>query len=237
MSLRFLTPLRAASAFVLSMVLGPVCFAETSAIPPIEIKASAKDVQNKVMRLYERGNRFLDARRYAEAERSFLDALKLAPNIMAIHHGLGLVYVQTQDYELAVLHFEEVLRRDPNQVKALYSLSKAYAAIGETEKAKSGYRRVIELDPGLEAAYQDLAGIYYREKMWETALELLNRAKRINPNSPHTLMLIGVTGIHAGRQDIAFDSVTELRAIRQMDQARRLEFLIYSAKNDPDRKK
>jgi tetratricopeptide (TPR) repeat protein len=192
-------------------------------------------IRSRVTTLYERGNRFLDAKRYAEAERSFLDALKLLPGLPALHHGLGLAYIQTQDYELAILHFESALKSNPHEVKSLYSISKAYAAIGESEKAKEGYRRVIALDPRMEGAHQDLAGLFYREKKWDEALEHLNHAKAINPKSAHTLMLIGVTGIHAGRQDIAFDAVTELREIRQMDQARRLEYLIYSESRSNDR--
>lgn len=193
----------------------------------------SRDDQRRVSAAYERGNRFLDARRYAEAERSFLDALHLAPELPAIHHGLGLVYVQTQDYELAVLHLERALRSEPDQVKTLYALSKAYAAIGENEKSKEGYRRVIELNPRFEAAHQDLAGIYYREKKWDEALEHLEQARVVNPRSEHTLMLIGVTGIHAGRNDIALDAVTQLRQIGSQKRARRLEYLIYSSKNPP----
>lgn len=192
---------------------------------------SAED-RRRVTRFYTKGNRFLDAKRFAEAERAFLDALKLAPEMSAIHHGLGLVYIQTLDYELAVLHLEEALRREPENVKTIYALSRAYASVGENEKALEGYKRAIQLNPAFEAAHQELAGIYYREKKWDEALVSLETAKAINPLSAHTLMLIGVTGIHAGRPDVALGAVTELRSIGKQDQARRLEYLIFSARQE-----
>lgn len=193
---------------------------------------SSPDLRERVSQLYEKGNRLLDARRYAEAERAFLDALKLAPDIPAIHHGLGLVYIQIQDYESAVLHLEDALRREPNQVKTIYTLSKAYAALGENQKAEEGYKRAIEINPSFQSAYTELAGIYYREKKWDEALAALERARTLNPRSAQTLTLIGVTGLHSNRLDIAFDAVTQLRAIGRQREARRLEYLIATSERD-----
>lgn len=219
--------IRPSAAALLAAVLLLAGFACTSAWSQPD---PSEAVKRKVTQLYKNGNRFLNSRRYAEAERSFLDALKLAPDFSAIHHGLGLVYVQTQDYELAVLHLEEALRREPDQIKTVYALAKSYAALGENEKAKETYEHALRLNPQFEPALQDLAGVYYREKKWDEALAFLERAKQVNPRSAHTLMLIGVTGIHADRRDIALDSVTELRQRGYPDQARRLEYLIFSEK-------
>ncbi|MBP9733884.1 MAG: tetratricopeptide repeat protein [Candidatus Omnitrophica bacterium] len=201
----------------------------SSACPALAETQNNKQ-QLRVMGLYQRGNQLLSARRYAEAERSFLDALKLAPNIAPIHHGLGLVYMQTQDYELAVIHLEEALRLEPDTVKTLFTLAKAYASVGESKRAWEAYGKVIQLDPHHEGAHQDLAGIYYREKNWDKALEYLKRARDINPSSSHTLMLIGVTGLHAGQVDIALEAVTDLKRIGEPAKARRLEYLVYSSK-------
>jgi tetratricopeptide (TPR) repeat protein len=194
------------------------------------VASGLSPAQLRVTRLYETGNRLLNSRRYAEAERSFLDALKLAPRISAIRHGLGLVYIQTEDYELAVLHLEEALRLEPDQIKTLYALARAYGETGEAEKSRRAYERIIRLDPGFEKAYQDLAGTYYRDKDWVKALELLEKAKELNPASHRTLSLIGVTGVHAGRLDVALDAVTGLRQMGHPDEARRLEYLIFSSK-------
>ena len=222
------------AAFFLFSASAPSVFSQDGfsgnrVTPKRPAPVSPADVKKQVTDLYERGNRLLDAHRYAEAERSFLDALKITPDLAALHHGLGLVYMQTQDYELAVLHLQEALRLEPDRAKTLYVLSKAYAAVGDDAKAKEGYLRVIQLDPMMEVAHQDLAGIFYRAKKWDEALASLERAKAVNPRSPHTLTLMGVTGIHAGRQDVALDAVTELRHNGNQDEARRLEYLIYSA--------
>ncbi len=221
-------------------------FAAAFFSPPAQADTTSSDIagtaapelsadQLSVTRLYETGNRLLNARRYAEAERSFLDALKLAPRISAIRHGLGLVYIQTEDYELAVLHLEEALRLEPNQIKTLYALARSYGETGELEKSRQAYERIIRLDAGFEKAYQDLAGTYYREKNWDKALELLEKAKELNPASHRTLSLIGVTGVHAGRLDIALDAVTGLRQMGHPDQARRLEYLIFTSKEGAEK--
>lgn len=240
--IRRLSPLFAAALVLAAVTLSPPALAQTdittasdsvAAGPAADTSLSAD--QLSVTRLYETGNRLLNARRYAEAERSFLDALKLAPRISAIRHGLGLVYIQTEDYELAVLHLEEALRLEPNQIKSLYALARAYGETGETEKSKRAYERLIQLDPRFEKAYQDLAGTYYREKNWEKALELLEKARALNPGSHRTMSLIGVTGIRAGRMDIALDTVTELRRIGHPDEARRLEYLVYTSKENPEK--
>ncbi len=205
-------------------------WAQTDFSARSSVQSISPENRQRVTALYEKGNRLLNAKRYAEAERAFMDALELAPDIPAIHHSLGLIYVQTQEYESAVLHLEEALRREPGQSKTLYTLAKAYAAIGENDKAEERYLEAIRIKPSFEAAHQELAGIYYRKKNWDAAFASLEKARAVNPDSMRTLKLIGVTAVYAGRTDLALDAVTEMRRLGRQDQARRLEYLIYTEK-------
>lgn len=77
-----------------------------------------------------------------EAERLYLEVLKIDPRFVDAHLRLGVIAHQRGDYVAAEAKFKEVLQRDPRHLAALYNL----AAI-ELEQAHQHLDLYLRLSP------------------------------------------------------------------------------------------
>lgn len=78
--------------------------------------------------------------RYADAEKTFLEVLKVEPNNVVVHHNLAFAYARAGYKNEAIAHYREALRLDPNfqpSITALAELNQG-AAAGSPGGIKAG---------------------------------------------------------------------------------------------------
>jgi tetratricopeptide (TPR) repeat protein len=89
---------------------------------------------------------------YAQAEKHFLEALKLKPDFVNALAGLGMTYNATGRYSLAVGRLEAALKKEPKSPHLHFELGRACIGLGETEKARAAFAKTVELAPGTPLA-------------------------------------------------------------------------------------
>ncbi len=184
------------------------------------------DNKRNIIRLYEEGNQNISSGNWLLAEKNFLEINNITPNLPAIHHSLGLIYVQTGDVTSAIMYFKKALEKNPKEFKSLYALGKAYYRKKNHAKAKFYYLKALEVPGDKVAVYQNLAGVYYDEEDWERALEYLALARDIDPNSAFTLKLMAYTAMRLEKVDIVIDIIMELKRMRQFNLAQQIEEML-----------
>ena len=65
-----------------------------------------------------------------------MEALQIAPNIMFTHYLLGLLYLDTGDFEKAVPHLELAAKAFPKVADVYFALSSAYARAGRKQDSQ-----------------------------------------------------------------------------------------------------
>jgi type IV pilus assembly protein PilF len=85
---------------------------------------------------------------YVQAEKHFLEALKLAPEFTNALAGLGTTYIATGRYAEAALRFERALKKEPKSPHLHFELGRAYQGMGDRLKAQGEFAKVIEMAPG-----------------------------------------------------------------------------------------
>ncbi|MCJ7502723.1 MAG: tetratricopeptide repeat protein, partial [Acidobacteriia bacterium] len=78
---------------------------------------------------------FVDWKRYEEAERAFVRALKAAPADFDILYNLGLAAARAGHHDRAIEVFQTALRQRPGDPDCLYNLGSVYAAKGQNDQA------------------------------------------------------------------------------------------------------
>jgi len=78
---------------------------------------------------------FVDWKRYEEAERAFVRALKAAPADFDILYNLGLAAARAGHHDRAIEVFQTALRQRPSDPDCLYHLGSMYAAKGRNDQA------------------------------------------------------------------------------------------------------
>ena len=120
--------------------------AETNEVPAaveqfkLEIKNNPKDVTS---RLEIAANEYkLDSAAgipYAE------QALQLAPNVMFAHYLLGLLYLDTGDFQNAIPHLEAAAKTFPKVPDIYYALSSAYSRAGRRQDSQNALQTYTRL--------------------------------------------------------------------------------------------
>lgn len=85
-------------------------------------------VSTEVEKMYNIAANFYQNGNYAEAERSLLNVIDLAPNMKDAYYTLGATYQKQKKYELAIAKMNKVLELEPGNLQALYALTDIYEA-------------------------------------------------------------------------------------------------------------
>src|SRR3984885_6316183 len=79
------------------------------------------------------------------------------------------------------------------QVQALYAEAKAAQQKGDNAEAIEKYRAMLKLAPHLAPAYNNLGRLYFNERDYEHAAEVLKHGLELNPDMPTASALLGVS--------------------------------------------
>jgi len=97
-------------------------------------------VSNMALAYYQKGD-------YRQAEKYFLEALKLNPDFANALGGLGMTYTAMGRYAEAAQKLERAVRKNPKLPQLHYELARAYRGLGDRQKAREEFQLTIELAP------------------------------------------------------------------------------------------
>ncbi len=97
------------------------------------------------------------------------------------------------------------------QVQALYSQAKAAQQRGDNTEAIEKYRAMLKLAPHLAPAYNNLGMLYFNERDYEHAAQVLKHGLELNPDMPTASALLGMSyhelGDHAQAEPLLESAV------------------------------
>lgn len=120
-------------------------------------------VEEQIEDLLEKGNEFRDARRFAEAENSYQEVLKLKPRDGRAAYGLGNVYSDQQRWDTAETAYRNAALWSPSDVESLIALSVVLVQprtgasnAKRLADAETFARRAVQIDPKNAVAWDRL---------------------------------------------------------------------------------
>ena len=84
---------------------------------------------------------------------------RIEPNFYRTHSLLGLISIQSRQWNQAQRHFERALSRNPNDAVAHYNLGIALFNKGEVQRAKRQFEESLRIDPNYQPARASLTKI------------------------------------------------------------------------------
>jgi tetratricopeptide (TPR) repeat protein len=116
------------------------------------------------------------ARRFDHAVEQLLSTIEMDERFAAAHYFLGLVYLQTQQYEGAAIHFQKAATVSNNHPAPITGAARTLALSGKKEKARKILAEVEESAARRYVAPYYLAVSYLALGSRERALQWLDRA-------------------------------------------------------------
>jgi|SRR5579863_974212 len=93
----------------------------------------------------------------------------------------GIVRLNSQDFDGALLLFRNALKEKPDGVEAQYYIGVAQARAGRTDEAEKSLQAALSMDQTFLPAYFDLGVLYYQTRQDEKALKAFALVERIDP--------------------------------------------------------
>jgi len=117
--------------------------------------------------------------------------LALSPRSADIHHMIGLVHAEMQQWPEARGMFMRAIELDGNNAAFYHGLGKALDALEATDDACAAYRQALELKPDHADSWINLGNILYKDGEMENARQCYERALKWAPDNPVAMNNMG----------------------------------------------
>ena len=107
------------------------------------------------------------------------------PKNAALRLLLAVGYFDLKDLERSEANVREAIALDPKVPDAYTMLANIDFARGSTESAKRNLLAAMDANPRNLSNYMSLVTQYEKEKNWEAAIKLCERARQVDPASPY----------------------------------------------------
>ncbi len=140
---------------------------------------------------------------------------KITRERAAYHNDLGVLLEEEGDLEGAIKQYRLAIRKDPDLAIAYFNAGNVSVRRGMLDQAVAYYRKALRRRPDHPRTLNNLAWVYLlRRENIESAVELLNRAARADPENPYLYLdSLGWAHYLAGRRGEALGFLQ--RALRE----------------------
>ena len=115
------------------------------------------DVMQRIAELEKSSYLYYQNKEYARAVKDLEELIKLNPSDAAgYYNNIGMCYLETGDYNTAIIHFRKSLEKNPAFSTAYNNMGTCYEKLGDTTKAIESYARAVENDPLNNTAAENL---------------------------------------------------------------------------------
>jgi tetratricopeptide (TPR) repeat protein len=164
------------------------------------------------------GQLYLDLAKPDRALWAFTEAGKLQPESTSINFNLASLYEEKKEYERALEYLNKIPAAEVDS-DVLFLLIKSHLALNHTEEAKAlsaPLKESNKVPPDMAAA---LGAIFAQHGLFNEAIEILEAARKQNPDSFGVLYNLGVSYFQKGEWHQAGDFYAAALALRPNDVA------------------
>lgn len=134
-----------------------------------------------------------------DAERLFNLDLEKNPDSALPHLGLGIVYAEKSEYELALRHLEKAQKINPDFIPILTSIGEVYQMKGEYREAISIFEKALKLDSQDKSTLFLLGLSYEHLKEYGKAARIFEKLAAFKPVKNEVYYHLGIS---YGRRDM-----------------------------------
>jgi tetratricopeptide (TPR) repeat protein len=161
------------------------------------------------------GDTDMQATKLAEAEKSYQEAMKLAPNDPRTHIALGNLYIFEHKPGDAQTEFMKVLEIDPKNAATHAALGNLYSDQNQRGLAENQYRAAVALEPDRPDYHLDLGEVLRQEGKASAAEDQIRTAIGLSPkNAKAHLALANLLATEPAR---AIEANAEFEEVRALD--------------------
>jgi tetratricopeptide (TPR) repeat protein len=169
------------------------------------VKTNGNNYQNYVSlgRAYELALPFDKENAYANAKKSYDEAVKLYPSNPYLYVMLARLEASAGTKEGVRMQLTEALKQKQNFADALYLMSQLEASDQKVDEALAYAQEAVKNAPNDPLVYIQAGLLYYGKKDYQNAVTALNTALEKDPNNANVAFFLALSLRDGGRPDLA----------------------------------
>ena len=104
----------------------------------------------------------------------------------------GMATANLNETEQSIAYFESAYQQAPYQIEVINNLASSYEHQGNRQKAIQYYQKALQISNAFEEARLNLAAVYFNEKQFEKAFEVIDKINIVNKNKRYSKYLIPI---------------------------------------------
>ena len=164
-------------------------------------------------RLFLKGNKLYEEKKYEEAVAVFQEAIKLSGVNWGYFLNLGLSYKKLEKPEEALAAFRKAVELNPESYSANKETGEAMAKAGSFEEAKTFYEKAVALSPDDPDAHFNLGACLVNTGQSEEALAHFLKTIELKPDYADALFQMGTIYIGLNKVPEATASLEKFLAL------------------------
>jgi tetratricopeptide (TPR) repeat protein len=169
--------------------------------------------------------------KYSDAEKSFVEAYKLAPeakkelvygnqhSFFVANYNKGITANSTKNYDEAVEYFKKAVAVEPTYARGHVNLGVAYSMLHEEDKALAAFQEAVRVDSTSIEAWENLGITYQTMKEYTKAREAFTKVVELDPEYVNGKFALADMYFNEGNYEKALEFYTEAAEAKGDDPA------------------
>jgi tetratricopeptide (TPR) repeat protein/capsular polysaccharide biosynthesis protein len=150
---------------------------------------------------YELGQVYGVLQQNDRARECYTEAIAQQPKYFDAIYSLAISSHKIGDWQGAVAAYQRAIELKPDNALAYFNLGVLFDQRGQLDKAGKNYRRSLELQPEINT-YNNLAGVFLKQKKYERAVQTYQSGLRLNPVSENLHNNLGQVFLQQEKSDL-----------------------------------
>lgn len=131
----------------------------------------------------KKGDTALEWKQYKQAIAAYEKAIKAKSNCVEAWTKLGRTCMEIEDWDRAIAAFNKVIKLEPENFDGYFYKAAVQEEAGQIDEAEATHRHVVQVLDDHPGCYFNFGTFLNRQKRYEEALEFLNQAVDMAPNT------------------------------------------------------
>ncbi len=174
--------------------------------------------EQEIVVLLREADKAQSAKNLEQAEKKYIEVIRLDPKCVDAYRGLAEVYVDLDQTKEAEETYKFLHHLVPTDDSVYVSLAELAETEGKTTQAIQYYEKSLLLNDSVSSRFAKLAGLLEDEKQYPAALEAIGQAVELEPQNPKYLDNLIELAIMVGNKELADESYKKLRMVNPNNQ-------------------
>lgn len=141
---------------------------------------------------FQQGQRAMQLGLFSQAEKHFLDVLKINPSIIEANASLAFVYAASKQHAKAATQLKVLLKVKPNHAQTHYNLANSLYEQQLYDEAIKHYETALKIDPKLVEVHIHCGIAYRMTKNYDAAIVCLHSALDLDKTNARAFHVLGM---------------------------------------------